>query len=95
VKRLVGPLSPPVKLEYVDEFEAADVLESQTFQTPEMTEPREFITTRTVREELEKLPSESISMECMDFIQSLLVIDHTRRPTAKESLNHQFITGTK
>lgn len=91
VKRLVGPLHPPVNPEYMDEFEAADVLESNIFQTPEMPKSRKFITARTVRQELESVPSKCISQECMDFIQSLLVIDHTRRPSARESLSHPFI----
>jgi len=93
VKRLVGPLKPAVNSEYVDEFEAADILESEMFQTANMSEPRKFITSGTLRAELESLPSEYISTECMDFIESLLIIDHTKRPSAREALNHPFITG--
>jgi len=93
VKRLVGPLKPAVNSEYMDEFEAADILESETFQTATMSEPRKFITSGTLRQELESVPSEYISTECMDFIESLLIIDHTKRPSAREALNHPFITG--
>jgi len=93
LKRLVGPLKPPVNPEYMDEFEAADVLETETFQTSKMTTPRKFITSRTLRQELESLPSEYISKDCMDFIESLLIIDHTKRPSAKQALKHPFITG--
>jgi len=93
VKRLVGPLKPAVNSEYMDEFEAADILESETFQTANMSEPRKFITSGTLRQELESVPSEYISTECMDFIESLLIIDHTKRPSAREALNHPLITG--
>jgi len=93
VKRLVGPLKPAVNSDYMNEFEAADILESETFQTANMSEPRKFITSGTLRAELESLPSEYISTECMDFFESLLIIDHTKRPSAREALNHPFITG--
>jgi len=60
MKRLVGPIDPPVKPEYVEDFETADYLELESFQTPEMTEQRKFITVGTIRQELERLPADTI-----------------------------------
>ena len=49
IKRLVVPMEPPVKPDYVDEIKIADYLEAESFQTPEMTERRKFITVGTIR----------------------------------------------
>ncbi|KAL3423079.1 hypothetical protein PVAG01_04826 [Phlyctema vagabunda] len=92
IKRLVGPIESPVKPEYAEDFETADYLESESFQTPEMTERMNFITVGTIRQELERLPVGTISKECIDFIESLLVVDHTKRPSARDALKHPFIT---
>jgi serine/threonine protein kinase len=93
MKRLVGPIDPPVKPEYAEDFETADYLESESFQTPEMNKRKKFITVGTIRQELERLPADTISKECIDFIESLLIIDHTKRPSARDALKHPFITG--
>lgn len=89
----MGQIGHPVKSEYVEDFETADYLESESFQTPEMTERRRFITVGTIRQELEQLPVGTISKECVDFIESLLIIDHTERPSAWDALKHPFIVG--
>ncbi|MCJ1307747.1 hypothetical protein MMC25_001395 [Agyrium rufum] len=93
IKRLVGPLGSPVKPEYEDDFKHADFLEQRSYQIPDMHEMQKFIKVGTVRQEMEKLPIGVISKHCMDFIESLLLIDHTKRPTAREALQHPFITG--
>ena len=93
IKRLVGPINLPIKPEYAEDFDTADYLESESFQTSEMTERRKFITVGTIRQELERLAAATISKECIDFIESLLIIDHTKRPSAREALKHPFITG--
>jgi len=93
IKRLVGPLGAPVKPEYGEEFAAADFLESKPFQLSESSEPAPFITVGSIRQELEQIPDGRVTNECIDFIASLLVIDHTKRPSAREALNHPFITG--
>ena len=93
LKQLVGPIDPPVKPEYAEDFETADYLESEWFQPPEMTYRRKFITVGTIRQELGRLPADTISKECIDFIESLLIIDQTKRPSAKDALKHPFITG--
>ena len=89
----MGPIDPPVKPEYAEDFETADYLESESFQTPEMTEQRRFITVGIIQREIERLPADTISKECIDFIESLLIIDHTKRPSARDALKHPFITG--
>ena len=93
IKRLVGPLGAPVKAEFEEEFAVADHLESETFQLPESSERVPFIGVGSLRQKMEQIPNGRVSQECMDFIESLLVIDHTKRPSAREALNHPFITG--
>ncbi|KAI9755845.1 MAG: hypothetical protein M4579_004127 [Chaenotheca gracillima] len=93
IKRLIGPLGPPVKPEFEEEFAVADILESETYQPTGSAEPVPFITLGTIRQELEKLPHGEVSEECMDFIEHLLVIDHKKRPTAREALKHPYVRG--
>lgn len=95
IQRLVGPIAPPVKAEYVDDFEIAGYIESETFQIPDSTERRAFITVGTIRQELEKLPVDTISPACIDFIESLLIIDHEKRPSAKDAIKHPFLQTIK
>ncbi len=76
IKRLVGPLGSPVKPEFGEEFAAADFLESETFKLSESSESTPFISVGPIRQELERIPSGRVSKECMDFVESLLVIDH-------------------
>jgi serine/threonine protein kinase len=90
----VGPIEPPIKPEYAEDFKMADYLELESFQTLEMTEGRKFITVGTMRQELERLPMNIISKEYIDFIESLLIIDHIKRPSARDALKHPFITET-
>lgn len=48
-----------------------------------------FITVGTVRQELEKI--EGVPQDLIEFIEYLLVIDHTKRPTAREALGHPYL----
>lgn len=41
--------------------------------------------------ELERLPGPKVSPELIDFFLYLLVIDHTKRPTALEALQHPYL----
>ena len=93
IKRLIGPLGAPVKAEFEEEFAVADYLESETFQLPESSESVSFIGVGSLRHMLEQVPKGRVSRDCMDFIEALLVIDHTKRPSAREALEHPFITG--
>lgn len=87
------PSSDTVKPKFDEEFATADFLESETFQLSESSEPTPFITVGSIIQELERIPNGRVSKECMDFFESLLVVDHTKRPSAREALNHPFITG--
>ena len=91
IRRLIGPLGPPVNnSEYEEEFLVAEELGS-TFEHPDTKVETQFITVGTLRQELEKLPGPKVSSELLDFIESLLVIDHTKRPTALEALRHSYL----
>jgi serine/threonine protein kinase len=92
IQRLIGPLGPPVNnTTYVDEFLIAEHLESTTFEHPDTNLETQFITVGTLRQELERLPGPKVSPELLDFIEYLLVVDHTKRPTALEALQHPYL----
>lgn len=89
---MVGSISPPLnKPEYEEEFLVAQYLESITFEHPDTKLETQFIKVGTLRQELEKLPGPKVSPELLDFIQYLLVVDHTERPTALEALEHPYL----
>ena len=88
IRRLVGPLDPPVNPEYEEEFLVGEYLESTTFKHPDTNLETPFIKVGTLRQELERLPGPKVSSELIDFIEYLLVVDHTQRPTALEALQH-------
>jgi serine/threonine protein kinase len=92
IRRLVEPLDPPVgNPDYEEEFFVAEHLESTTFNHRETGVETPFIQVGSLREELEKLPGPKISEELLDFIEYLLVIDHMKRPTALEALQHPYL----
>jgi serine/threonine protein kinase len=91
IRRLIGPLGPPVNnAEYEEEFLVAEELGS-IFEHPDTKVETQFITVGTLRQELGKLPGPKVSSELLDFIESLLVIDHIKRPTALEALQHSYL----
>jgi serine/threonine protein kinase len=57
--------------------------------------PVPFIHVATLRQELESLPGPKVDQGLLDFIDSLLVVDHTKRPTAAEALKHPYLHSTK
>ncbi|GIK02900.1 hypothetical protein Aspvir_006963 [Aspergillus viridinutans] len=92
IRRLVGPIGPPISnRDYEEEFFIAEHLESSTFKHPDTGLETPFIKVGSLREELEKLPGPKISPELLDFIEFLLVVDHTKRPTASEALQHPYL----
>ncbi|KAG4429508.1 hypothetical protein IFR05_015010 [Cadophora sp. M221] len=93
--RLVGPMEQPVRPEYAEEFAMAEYLERETFVHPEKGVKERFIKVGTIREELENIPGKKIENRCLEFIESLLVLDHTKRPTAREALEHPWIRGAE
>jgi len=92
IRRLIGPLDPPVNNpDYEEEFLVAEHLESTTFQHPDTELETKFIKVGTLRQELENLPGPEVSPELIDFIQYLLLVNHTKRPAALEALQHPFL----
>lgn len=89
--RLIGPIGLPEDLKYKDEFELAYDLAESMYQHPRTGQLTPFITLKSPRQELEQLPRDICSLECISFIEYLLVIDPTRRPTAEEALQHPFL----
>ena len=89
--RLMGPLGTPnLDEEYiVEEFELAAVLEGEAFIFPETGRVEPIVQCGRIREELERI--ESIDKGCVDFIMSLLVVDHEKRPGAREALKHPWL----
>ncbi|KAF4629161.1 hypothetical protein G7Y89_g8984 [Cudoniella acicularis] len=90
--RLVGPIGnpDPAKTEIIDELALAEFLEKETFVRPGTDLEEKFIKVGTIRQELEKVDG-PIEKECVDFIESLLVIDPGRRPSAREALAHPWL----
>jgi serine/threonine protein kinase len=89
--RLVGPIEPPARAEFHEEFATAAYLEQGTFVHPDTGKEERFVQLGTIRQELEAVPGPKIEKGCIDFIESLLVVDHTKRPTAREALKHPWL----
>lgn len=79
-------MDPPVRAEYMEEFAVADYLAKETSVHPETGVTESFIKVGTLRQDLEKIPGMKIDRDCLDFIESLLILDHTKRPTARDAL---------
>lgn len=94
--RLLGPIGDPdpTKVDLVDEFALAAFLEKETFVNPETGIEEKFIKLGTLRHELEEVQG-PIDKGCIDFIESLLVIDHTKRPSAQEALQHPWLQSNE
>ena len=91
IRRLIGPLEPPVDSKYEEEFALAEYLETSTFWHQDDSSERQFITVGTLRQELENISAPKVSPKLLDFIEFLLVLDHTKRPTAEEALQHPYL----
>ncbi len=92
ISRLVAPLGPPVEnLEYESEFLTASELSMGTYIAPDSGGPVPFINVGTLRQELEALSGPKVDPGLLDFIDSLLIMDHTKRPTAAEALTHPYL----
>lgn len=95
IRRLAGPLDPPINNpDYEEEFLVAEHLESTTFNHPDTGLETQFLMVGTLRQELERLPGPKVSPKLIDFIEYLLVVDHMKRPTAEEALQHPYLTST-
>ncbi|KAI9700119.1 MAG: hypothetical protein M1836_002653 [Candelina mexicana] len=89
--RLVGPLGDPAKPEYEEEFATAEFLEKETFVHPDTGVEERFVKLGSIRQELEAVSGPRIEEGSIAFIESLLVMDHTKRPTAREALGHPWL----
>ena len=76
---------------FLDEFSLARAPEKEQYEGPETGEMKQFIAVGTVRQELEKI--EGLPQDLIEFIEYLLVIDHTKRPTARDALGHPYLAG--
>lgn len=90
--RLMGPIGDPesTKIDLVDEFALAAFLEKETYVHPETGKEEKFIKLGTIRHELESVEG-PIDKDCIDFIESLLVVDPSKRPSAEEALKHLWL----
>jgi len=89
--RLLGPLGQPVDCEaYQEEFAVAEQLE--VMENPH--DGTNLIKGGTLREELQQLSDPSVSPQLLEFIEYLLVVDHNKRPTASEALQHPFLQSS-
>lgn len=92
IRRLVGPLSPPVdNTSYQEEFLVAEHLETNSFIHPDTKLETPFIRVGKLRDELERLPGPKICAELLDFIEYLLILDQDKRPEALEALQHPYL----
>ncbi|KFY86001.1 hypothetical protein V500_07929 [Pseudogymnoascus sp. VKM F-4518 (FW-2643)] len=87
--RLVGPMPSPVNEAFRDGFSLARALEKEEYEDPETGEMKRFITVGTVRQELERI--EGVPRDLIEFIEYLLVIDHTKGALATEALGHPYL----
>lgn len=78
-------------MEYADEFDLSRFIEESSITLETTNETRLLILEKTLRKELECLSSDICSKECIEFIQHLMIVDHTKRPSAAEALEHPFV----
>ncbi len=69
----------------------AGELSTGTYIDPESDGPASYIDVGTLRQELESLSGPKVDPGLLDFIDSLLIVDHTKRPTAAEALEHPYL----
>jgi serine/threonine protein kinase len=85
---LVGPISHPVKCTaYKEEFELAEQLAVMDHPLG----PMKLIDRGNWREELMDIPDPPVPQDLLDFIESLLIIDPDKRPTASDALRHPYL----
>lgn len=79
IAKLIHPLAPSEHPDFKEEY-----LIAQAFLKIDR------VKVGTLRQELEKL---RVSTECIDFIEHLMVYDHTKRPSATDALDHPWLSG--
>ncbi|KAI3328838.1 kinase-like domain-containing protein [Ustulina deusta] len=88
---LVGPLgeyhgSPEIE----EEWDVAEQIKDMDAGPP----IGKLFKVQTLREELERIENPPVLPSIIDFIESLLIIDPSKRPTAEEALRHPFLATT-
>ena len=93
--RLVDPIGTPdpSKTDIDDEFALAEYFEKGTFVHLRSGLEESFINVGSIRKELMKVEG-PIELGCIDFIESLLIVDSTRRPSAREALQHPWLKSS-
>ena len=66
-----------------------------TYIHPEIDGPVPYIDVATLRQELESLDNPMVNPGLLDFVDSLLIVDHTKRPAAAEALQHPYLRSTE
>ena len=90
LQRLVGEIdAPEANAGYKrDWLQAREIM---SISDPDTDGKTLLVPKETLRQILEALPDTKPSAELLDFIDSLLVIDYTKRPTAEEALSHPYL----
>ncbi|KAI6440944.1 hypothetical protein MCOR17_011786 [Pyricularia oryzae] len=93
IQRLVGHLDVYTGQEEIEEeFDVAANLLDMELDKAHGNLQGKLINVGSLRQELERIENPPIAPELIDFIESLLVLDETKRPTAEEALRHPFLT---
>ncbi|CAA9956983.1 CMGC/DYRK protein kinase [Pyrenophora teres f. maculata] len=88
IRLMGGPIGQPVDNEtYQDEFGLAEQLAIMDHPG----EDTKLITRDHWRKELEDVTDPPVPRDLLDFIESILVIDPEKRPTAAEALMHPYL----
>jgi len=89
--RLLGPLGQPVDCQACEEeFELAE-------QLAVMDNPHDgtkLIQGGNLRDELQRLSGPLVSPQLLDFIETLLIVDHSKRPTTSRALQHLYLQSS-
>ncbi|KAI1130452.1 kinase-like domain-containing protein [Nemania abortiva] len=88
---LVGPMgeyhgSPEIE----EEWDVAGQLKDMDVGPP----IGKLVKVQTLRKELERIVDPPVPSSIIDFIESLLIIDPSKRPTAEEAQQHPFLSGS-
>ncbi|TLS21390.1 uncharacterized protein PpBr36_10248 [Pyricularia pennisetigena] len=92
IQRLVGQFDVCTGPEDIEEeFDvAAHLLDIELDETRGNSQGK-LINVGPLRRELERVQDPPIDPDLIDFIESLLVLDETKRPTAEDALRHPFL----
>lgn len=89
-------MDPPIDMpDLVADFDLARKFAIAYYEDPDTKKLARVLTIGTLREELARVPGPRISPDLIDFIHYLLVIDHTKRPTAAEALQHPYLLASE